>query len=85
MTIMDHLTEILVALANHKVDFIVVGDVSAVSHSFYRVTMDVAIRREKSNAARSLLAMKELRSAPIRPAPPEVLRNQLYSACISCG
>lgn len=78
MMSMDHLTEILVTLADHKVDFIVGGGVAAVLHGVERVTMDldVAIRWEKSNTERFLLAMKELRLTPKMPVSPEVLLNQ---------
>ena len=72
---MDHLTEILIGLADHKVDFVVGGGVAAVLHGVERVTMDldVAVRREPANVRRFLRAMKDLGLEPKMPVSPEIL------------
>lgn len=72
---MDHLTEILVGLADRKVDFVVGGGVAAVLHGVERVTMalDVAVRREPANLRRFLDAMKDMGLEPKMPVPAEIL------------
>lgn len=72
---MDHLTEILVTLADEGVDFVVGGGVAAVLHGVERVTMDldIALSWDEHNLRRFIAAMRALRLEPKMPVPPEVL------------
>ncbi len=75
---MDHLTEILVGLADHEVDFVVGGGVAAVLHGVERVTMDldIAVRWEQQNLLRFLASMRALRLEPKMPVSPELLLDR---------
>jgi hypothetical protein len=70
--------EILKALTRHRVDFIVVGGVSAVLHGAPVATfdLDVVHARNRENIARLLSALAELegvyRAQPERPLRPDV-------------
>ena len=78
MNEMDHLTEMLVGLADHRVGFVVGGGVAAVLHGVERVTMDldIAVEWKRDNLLRFLAAMKALRLEPKMPVSGEVLLDQ---------
>ncbi len=73
----NHLTEILLALKDAGVDFIIGGGVAAVLQGVERVTMDldISILMEKSNLENFLRIMKDLGLKPRAPVPPEYLLN----------
>lgn len=75
---MDHLTEILVTLADERVDFIVGGGVAAVLHGVERVTMDldIAVSWDEQNLRRFIAAMRALRLEPKMPVAPELLLDR---------
>jgi predicted nucleotidyltransferase len=67
----NHINEILLALADARVDFVVGGGVAAVLHGVERVTLDVdlALNMEPANVEKFLGAMQELRLKPRVPVP----------------
>jgi hypothetical protein len=67
--------EVLLALAQNHVDFIVAGGVAAILHGVPRVTMDldVSIGMEEANIRRFLDVMKKLLLVPRAPVPAEAL------------
>ena len=73
----NHLTEILLALKDAGVDFIIGGGVAAVLQGVERVTMDldISILMEQSNLKIFLQGMKDLGLKPRAPVPPEYLLN----------
>ncbi len=75
---MDHLSEILVSLADRHVNFIVGGGVAAVLHGVDRVTMDldIAVQWEEENLRRFLDCMCNLKLKPKVPIDPEVLLDR---------
>jgi hypothetical protein len=73
----DHLTEILLALADREVAFIVGGGVAAVLHGVERVTMDldVAVCWDDANLRGFLGVMRALGLKPKMPVAAEILLN----------
>ncbi len=69
--------EILCALADAHVDFIVGGGVACVLHGVERVTMDVdlAVQMVPANLDRFLNVMSALALRPRVPVPPQVLKD----------
>lgn len=67
----NHINEILFALSDAQVDFIVGGGVAAVLHGVERVTLDVdlALDMEPANVEKFLRVMQELRLQPRVPIP----------------
>jgi len=71
----SHLVEILCALRDHHVDFVVAGGVAMVLHGVERTTLDldVAVSLEPDNLRRFLEAMTNLRLVPRAPVPAEII------------
>lgn len=67
----NHINEVLFALTDAKVDFIVGGGVAGVLHGAERVTLDVdlALNMEPANVEKFLGVMQELRLQPRVPMP----------------
>ena len=74
----SHLVEILCALSDHHVDFVVAGGVAMVLHGVERTTLDldVAVSLEPDNLRRFLEAMTHLRLAHRAPVPAEIILDQ---------
>jgi predicted nucleotidyltransferase len=73
----NHINEILFALADANVDFVVGGGVAGVLHGVERVTLDVdlALNMEPPNVEKFLGVMQELRLQPRVPVPPRDLMS----------
>jgi hypothetical protein len=71
----SHLVEILCALRDYHVDFVVAGGVAMVLHGVERTTLDldVAVSLEPDNLHRFLEAMSKLRLVPRAPVPAEII------------
>lgn len=67
----NHINEILFALTDAKVDFIVGGGVASVLHGVERVTLDVdlALNMDPANVEKFLGVMQKLRLQPRTPVP----------------
>jgi len=67
----SHLTEIILTLADHEVDFIICGGVALVIHGIERMTMDLdlSVNMNESNLKKFLSAMDELGLVPRAPVP----------------
>jgi hypothetical protein len=67
----NHINEILFALSDAQVQFVVGGGVAAVLHGVERVTLDVdlALNMEPANVERFLRVMEELGLQPRAPVP----------------
>jgi hypothetical protein len=67
----NHINEILFALADAKIDFVIGGGVAAVLHGVERVTLDVdlALNMEPENIGKFIRVMQELRLQPRVPVP----------------
>jgi len=74
----SHLVEILCALSDHHVDFVVAGGVAMVLHGVERTTLDLdlAISLEPENLRRFLEAMTNLRLVPRAPVPAEIILDR---------
>ena len=74
----SHLVEILCALSDHRVDFVVAGGVAMVLHGVERMTLDldVAVSLDPDNLRRFLRAMEGLRLIPRAPVPAETILDQ---------
>ena len=74
----SHLVEILCALSDHRVDFVVAGGVAMVLHGVERTTLDldVAVSLEPDNLHRFLGAMSNLRLVPRAPVPAEIILDR---------
>ena len=74
---MTHLREIILALADADVDFVIGGGVACVLQGVERFTMDldIAINLTPENLKRFTAVMKEQRLTPRVPVSPEVLLN----------
>jgi hypothetical protein len=74
----SHLVEILCALSDHQVDFVVAGGVAMVLHGVERTTLDLdlAVSLETENLHRFLEAMTNLRLVPRAPVPAEIILDQ---------
>jgi hypothetical protein len=74
----SHLVEILCALGDHRVDFVVAGGVAMVLHGIERTTLDldVAVSLEPGNLRRFLEAMTYLRLVPRAPVPAEIILDR---------
>lgn len=74
---MTHLREIILALADADVDFVIGGGVACVLQGVERFTMDldIAINLTPENLKRFTAVMKEQRLTPRVPVPPEALLN----------
>src|SRR5437588_323 len=81
----NHINEILLALTDAGVDFVVGGGVAAVLHGVERVTLDVdlALNMEPANVEKFLVAMHDLGLQPRVPVPardlmsPEAVRRMV--------
>jgi hypothetical protein len=75
---MGHYEEILSALVDEDVDFIVVGGVACVLHGVERVTMDVdlAVATDPDNFAKFLAVMERLGLKPRVPINPRSLLDK---------
>lgn len=73
----SHLTEILIALAKNRVQFIVAGGVAAVLHGVERVTMDldIAICFTDESVDGFINALKDLHMKPRVPVDPSILKD----------
>lgn len=71
----NHITEILLALADRQVDFVVGGGVAAVLHGVERVTLDLdlALNLEAANVEKFLHIMQEQNLRPRVPVPAQDL------------
>jgi hypothetical protein len=71
----NHLIEILCALSDHQVDYVVAGGVAMVLHGVERMTLDldVALSLEPANLHRFLDVMTNLGLVPRAPVPPEII------------
>jgi predicted nucleotidyltransferase len=67
----NHIDQILLALTDAQVEFVVGGGVAAVLHGVERVTLDVdlALDMEPANVEKFLRVMQELRLQPRVPVP----------------
>jgi hypothetical protein len=74
----SHLVEILSALNDHQVDFVVAGGVAMVLHGVERTTLDldIAVSLEPDNLRRFLEAMRHLRLVPRAPVPAEIILDR---------
>ena len=71
----SHLVEILCALHDHEVQFVVAGGVAMVLHGIERMTLDldIAVSLDPENLRRFLLVLRELRLVPRAPVAAEVI------------
>ncbi len=71
----NHIKEILFALADAKVEFVLGGGVAAVLHGVERVTLDIdiALNLAPENLDRFIQAVKEMGLKPRVPVPLEAL------------
>lgn len=71
----NHLIEILCALSDHQVDYVVAGGVAMVLHGVERMTLDldVALSLEPGNLRRFLNVMTNLRLVPRAPVRAEII------------
>ena len=67
----NHINEILFALTDAEVEFIVGGGVAAVLHGVERVTLDIdlALDMDPANVEKFLRVMQDLRLQPRAPVP----------------
>ena len=74
----NHINEILFALTDAEVEFIVGGGVAAVLHGVERVTLDIdlALDMEPANVEKFLQVMHKLRLQPRVPVPPRDLMSR---------
>ena len=74
----NHINEILFALTDAGVEFIVGGGVAAVLHGVERVTLDIdlALDMESANVEKFLNVMHELGLQPRVPVPPRDLMSR---------
>ena len=74
----NHINEILFALTDAKVEFVVGGGVAAVLHGVERVTLDIdlALDMEPANVEKFLQVMDKLRLQPRVPVPPRDLMSR---------
>ncbi len=81
----NHINEILFALADEGVEFILGGGVAAVLHGVERVTLDIdlALKMEETNLKKFLGVMERLALSPRVPVPardlmsPEAVRRMV--------
>lgn len=73
----NHLKEILLALAEAKVDFVVAGGVAVVLHGVERLTLDLdlALKMTKENLDRFLQTIHKLELQPRVPVSAETLTD----------
>jgi hypothetical protein len=71
----NYLRDIVVAMADKKIDFVIAGGVAVVLHGVERVTLDldVSLSMESKNLKRFLAVMKDRGMTPRAPVPPETL------------
>ena len=71
----NYLRDIIVAMVDARIEFVIAGGVAVVLHGVERVTMDldVSLKMELGNLGRFLSVMKELNMTPRVPVPPEIL------------
>src|SRR6266496_148389 len=74
----NHINEILFALTDAEVVFIVGGGVAAVLHGVERVTLDIDLARdmEPANVEKCLHVMQQLRLQPRAPVPARDLMSR---------
>ena len=74
----NHINEILFALTDAEVEFIVGGGVAAVLHGVERVTLDIdlALDMEPANVEKFLQVMRKLRLQPRVPVPARDLMSR---------
>lgn len=74
---MTHLREIILALADAEVEFVIGGGVACVLHGVERFTMDldIAINLTPDNLGRFIEVMKQQNLSPRVPVSPEELLN----------
>ena len=74
----NHINEILLALTDAEVEFIVGGGVAAVLHGVERVTLDIdlALDMEPANVEKFLEVMHKLRLKPRVPVPARDLMSR---------
>jgi hypothetical protein len=74
----NHINEILFALVDAEVDFVIGGGVAAVLHGVERVTLDVdlALNMEPANVGKFLRVMQELGLQPRVPVPARDLMSR---------
>lgn len=74
---MTHLREIILALADADVDFVIGGGVACVLQGVERFTMDldIAINLTPENLKRFVVVMNEQHLTPRVPVPPDALLN----------
>jgi len=74
----NHINEILFALTDAEVEFIVGGGVAAVLHGVERVTLDIdlALDMEPANVEKFLQVMRKLRLQPRVPIPARDLMSR---------
>ena len=74
----NHINEILFALTDAKVEFVVGGGVAAVLHGVERVTLDIdlALDMDPANVENFLHVMHELRLQPRVPVPARDLMSR---------
>ena len=71
----NHLVEILCALCDHEVQFVVAGGVAMVLHGIERMTLDldIAVSLHPANLRRFLAALHDLQLVPRAPVPAEII------------
>lgn len=82
----NHINEILLALTDAEVEFIVGGGVAAVLHGVERVTLDIdlALDMDPANVEKFLRVMQDLRLQPRAPVPArDLMSHQAVQRMIS--
>jgi len=74
----NHIVEILCALVDARVRFVLAGGAACVVHGVERLTvdLDLSVDTEDGNLRRFVDAMKALRLKPRAPVPPEALLDR---------
>jgi hypothetical protein len=70
-----HLVEILCALSDHEVQFVVAGGVAMVLHGIERMTLDldIAVSLDPENLQRFLLVLRDLQLIPRAPVAADII------------
>ncbi len=81
---MNHLREIIIALADAEVDFVIAGGVACVLHGVERFTLDldVSVSLTTENLDRFIGTMKQQGLVPRVPVPPESLLDPDFRAMV---
>lgn len=74
----SHLIEILCALVDKGVQFVVAGGAAIVLHGIQRMTLDldIAVSPDRTNLLRFISTLKQLKFVPRAPVPAETILNR---------